>query len=77
MAECRPEPDGYLLIENHCPICATSGICPKLCHSELELFSKVLGPKVSVNREEYILHGSRRCVYRIRPEAAWRGSKPC
>lgn len=73
MAECRPERDGYLLIENHCPICAASGVCLKLCRSELELFSKLLGPKVSVNREEFIINGSRRCVYRIRPKASKAG----
>ncbi len=69
MAECRKEKDGYLLIENHCPICAASGICLKLCRSELELFSKVLGPDVQVDREEHIVNGSRRCVYHIRPSS--------
>ena len=67
MAECRKENGGYLLIENHCPICAATGVCLKLCRSELELFSKVLGPAVNVEREEHIVNGSRRCVYRIRP----------
>lgn len=67
MAECRKEKGGYLLIEHHCPICAASGVCLKLCRSELELFSRVLGPSVSVERQEHIVHGSRRCVYRIRP----------
>ncbi len=69
MAECQPEQDGYLLIENHCPICAASGVCMNLCRSEMELFGKLLGPKVSVTREESIISGSRRCVYRIRPKA--------
>lgn len=67
MAECHKQKDGYLLIENHCPICAASGICLKLCRSELELFCKVLGPNVQVDREEHIVNGSRRCVYHIRP----------
>ncbi len=69
MAECRKEKDGYLLIENHCPICAASGVCLKLCRSELELFSEVLGPTMRVEREEHIVNGSRRCVYRIRPSS--------
>lgn len=69
MAECQPERDSYLLIENHCPICAASGVCLKLCRSEKDLFGKLLGPKVSVNREEFMISGSRRCVYRIRPKA--------
>lgn len=67
MAECRKENGGYLLIENHCPICAATGVCLKLCRSEMELFSKVLGPAMKVEREEHIVNGSRRCVYRIRP----------
>ncbi len=70
MAECQSGKNGYLLIENHCPICAASSVCLKLCRSEMELFGKLLGPKVSVNREENIINGSRRCVYRIRPKAA-------
>ncbi len=67
MAECRAEKGGYLLVENHCPICAASGVCLQLCRSELALFSKLLGPKVSVNRAEHIINGARRCVYRVRP----------
>jgi predicted ArsR family transcriptional regulator len=38
----------------------------------LELFSNLLGPKVSVDREENIVNGSRRCVYRIRRGAPQR-----
>lgn len=74
MAECRPEHDGYLLIENHCPICAASGVCLKLCRSEMELFGKLLGSKVSVSREEFIISGSRRCVYRIRPKGRFQSA---
>ena len=73
MAECRKENGGYLLIENHCPICAATGVCLKLCRSELELFSRVLGPTVKVEREEHIVNGSRRCVYRIRPSSSSNG----
>ena len=32
---------------------------------ELRLFAEVLGPRVSVVREEHILSGARRCLYRI------------
>jgi predicted ArsR family transcriptional regulator len=70
MAECRTEQDGYLLIEHHCPICAASGVCLKLCRSEMDLFNKLLGSKASVSREEFMLNGSRRCVYRIRPKTS-------
>ncbi len=68
MAECRAEEGGYQLIQNHCPICSACGSCLKLCGSELELLSKLLGPGVKVNREEHIMTGSRRCVYRVRPK---------
>ena len=72
MAECRKEQDGYLLIENHCPICAASGVCSKLCRSEMDLFTRLLGPAVKVEREEHIVNGSRRCAYRIRPSTSLR-----
>ncbi|PJI50782.1 MarR family transcriptional regulator, partial [Methylobacterium radiotolerans] len=35
------------------------------CRSELELFRKVLGEGVQVDREEHILAGARRCAYRV------------
>lgn len=68
MAEWRAEPDGgFLLIENHCPICAAARACQGLCRSELALFQELLGPQASVERTEHLLAGARRCVYRIRP----------
>ena len=66
MAEWTKEPDGtYLLMENHCPICAAATQCQGLCRSELILFQAVLGPGVQVERLEHILTGARRCSYRI------------
>ncbi len=65
MAESRRQKAGFLLIQNHCPICSASGVCSKLCRSEVELFRKLLGPQVEVKREEYIGTGARRCVYRV------------
>jgi predicted ArsR family transcriptional regulator len=65
MAEWRAEGDAYLLIENHCPICAAATACQGFCRSELELFCAALGEDVSVEREEHIVNGDRRCVYRI------------
>ena len=56
-----------VLIENHCPICSAAKECVKLCSSELELFQRVLGPSLSVERSEHIVAGARRCVYRISP----------
>jgi predicted ArsR family transcriptional regulator len=66
MAEVKRLPDGALmLIENHCPICVAAKACQGFCRSELKLFRDVLGPGVSVEREEHILSGARRCAYRI------------
>lgn len=65
MAEWSREADGsLLLIENHCPICAAAQTCQDLCNGELKLFRTVLGAEVE--REEHILSGRRRCLYRIR-----------
>ena len=69
MAEIRKEGEGtYLLIENHCPICAAANVCQGFCSTELDLFRSVLGPGVSVERAEHIIKGDHRCVYRITPQ---------
>lgn len=66
MAEVKPEARGsFLLIENHCPICAAATVCKGFCTTELDLFRSVLGPEVSVERVEHIVSGDRRCAYRI------------
>lgn len=70
MAEWSAEPDGsYLLVENHCPICAAAAACQDFCRAELSVFREVLGNDVDVQREEHILAGARRCAYRITPNA--------
>jgi predicted ArsR family transcriptional regulator len=67
MAEVRGAGRGvYLLVENHCPICAAAQACRGLCQRELELFEAVLGPDVEVARLDHLLSGARRCSYRIR-----------
>jgi predicted ArsR family transcriptional regulator len=63
MAEWSRDGKGFLLVENHCPICAAARMCQGLCAGELELFRAVLGARVE--RTEHILAGARRCVYRI------------
>ena len=69
MAEIRPESKGsFLLIENHCPICAAANACQGFCATELDLFRSVLGPGVTVERAEHIISGDHRCVYRVRPQ---------
>ena len=56
---------GYLLVENHCPICTAARICSGLCASEIEVFRAVLGGGCRVERTEHILTGARRCAYRV------------
>jgi predicted ArsR family transcriptional regulator len=58
---------GYTLVENHCPICVAASACQSFCRAELETFREVLGPNVRVERTAHIVHGDRRCVYRITP----------
>jgi predicted ArsR family transcriptional regulator len=65
MAESWPEGDGYVLVENHCPICVAAKACQGLCRAEADTFRAVLGPDVSVERTEHIVQGDRRCAYRI------------
>ncbi len=69
MAEVRSEEDGsYLLVENHCPICAAANACQGFCSTELDLFRSVLGAGVGVERVEHIVSGDRRCAYRVTPK---------
>jgi predicted ArsR family transcriptional regulator len=65
MAECRRDGDGYLLVENHCPICAAATACQGFCRAEREVFEKALGGGVTVERTEHIVGGDRRCAYRV------------
>jgi len=66
MAEFEMQEDGsFLMIENHCPICAAARTCQGFCRSELELFQAALGAGMSVTRQEHLLSNGRRCVYRI------------
>lgn len=67
MAEVKREGNGsFLLVENHCPICAAANACQGFCSTELDLFRSVLGPGVNVDRAEHIISGDQRCVYRVR-----------
>lgn len=68
MARIEVAEDGsILLIEDHCPICAAADACKGFCRSELAIFHAALGSEVSIEREDHLLSGSRRCTYRIRP----------
>jgi predicted ArsR family transcriptional regulator len=69
MAEVRRE-DGtgaWLLVENHCPVCAAARVCSGLCREELALFERVLDGAARVERISHALAGAGRCVYRITP----------
>ena len=57
--------ESYLLVENHCPICAAASACTGFCRSEKAIFEHVLGRNVRVERVEHLLAGARRCAYRI------------
>ena len=65
MAEWEETEEGYLLIENHCPICAAATVCQGFCQAELNTFRSVLGPTATVERVDHIVAGARRCAYRI------------
>jgi predicted ArsR family transcriptional regulator len=65
MAESRSGRDGFLLVENHCPICVAATACQGFCRAELDTFRAVLGPDASVERTEHIVQGDRRCAYRV------------
>jgi predicted ArsR family transcriptional regulator len=67
MAEVKREAGtgAWLLVENHCPICAAAALCTGLCREELALFGAVLGRDVRVERVSHILAGAGRCAYRV------------
>lgn len=65
MAEMSVDGDGFLLVENHCPICRAAAACTGLCRQELQVFQAALGREVAIVRTDHILAGARRCAYRI------------
>jgi predicted ArsR family transcriptional regulator len=65
MAEVTKANGGYLLVENHCPVCSAAAACTGLCNLELEVFRKALGSEHEVRRIDHILAGARRCAYLV------------
>jgi len=65
MARAEQQGQAWLLLEDHCPICAAAASCQGLCRSELAIFARCLGEGVQVERIEHVLSGGRRCAYRI------------
>lgn len=70
MAEVRLLPDGWLLIENHCPICVAAEKCQQFCRSELSCFQDLFAGIANVERIDHLLAGARRCAYKLSPMAA-------
>ncbi len=69
MARAEKHGRDWLLVEDHCPICAAAATCQGFCRSELALFQHCLGPGVRVERVEHLLAGARRCAYRVSASA--------
>ncbi|WP_326533864.1 helix-turn-helix transcriptional regulator [Pseudorhodoferax sp.] len=68
MARVERAADGaWLLAEDHCPICAAARSCQGFCRSELQLFQEIVGTGATVVREQHLLAGAARCVYRVTP----------
>ena len=67
MAQMEPLNDGWLLVENHCPICVAARKCQGFCRSELQIFQAALGDENVVERREHLISGDRRCAYSIQP----------
>jgi len=65
MAEVTKAAGGYLLVENHCPVCSAAAACTNLCAMELEVFQKSLGREYKVQRVDHIMAGARRCAYLV------------
>jgi predicted ArsR family transcriptional regulator len=68
MAEVEKANGGYLLVENHCPVCSAAAACTNLCRMELEVFRQALGREHEVKRIDHILAGARRCAYLVTPK---------
>ena len=71
MARLEKLPDqSFLLVEDHCPICAAAVTCQGFCSIELQVFRNLLGHGWHIEREDHLLTGARRCTYRITPKTA-------
>ncbi len=71
MAQVEEDEDGTLrLVENHCPICAAASFCQGFCRAEKAVFQNALGSGTSIERDEHIVSGGRRCTYIVRETGA-------
>lgn len=67
LAEWRKDGEGYLLIENHCPICAAANACHDICKVELQTFQEMFKEWATVERLDHAIEGAQHCAYRIMP----------
>ncbi len=68
MPEWSPLDDGgYAFAENNCPVCTAAKSCQGICDNEIDVFRNFFGADVTVEREEHIIAGDRRCSYEVRP----------
>lgn len=67
LAECRVDGEGFLLIENHCPICAAATACHDICKVELQTFQQIFKEWGTVERLDHVIEGAKHCAYRIMP----------
>jgi predicted ArsR family transcriptional regulator len=67
MARVVEQENSFLLIEDHCPICAAAKTCQGFCKTELENFQACFSQLAEVSRTEHILQGASRCCYEIKP----------
>lgn len=65
MAQVIKDEEGFIFIENHCPIGAAAHANPAICSAEFKTLQTVMGEDVPIKRIEYIVDGGRRCAYRI------------
>ena len=68
MAEWEKDGEAYLLVENHCPICAAATECQGFCRAELNTFRLAFGEDVAVERTGHIVKGERRCSYQVKAQ---------
>lgn len=65
MAKALEVAEGFLFIEDHCPICSAAKTCQGFCKSELENFQACFAGLAEVSRSEHILQGANRCCYKV------------
>ena len=55
----------FQLTENHCPIHSAARCCQNFCSLELDMFRKLLGAEVQIERMQHAMNGDHCCAYQI------------